>query len=177
MFRQCYVIWIYFELVLALYVGPNRAILAILGHFQPIVPILWQCWTYVGPIFGSLADLTTFSKTLKTYDSRANMPPTQAKAYSNSYCNCFSLMRARKKRLSTFSAGGFSLGRRSYCSFFVSIYLHVFEDGVISREESLGLQALSCPSFRPCSLLDSLLVPRFAAAMTGTAAAPGIEAA
>jgi hypothetical protein len=81
----------------AIYVGPNRAILAILGHFGPIVPILWQCWTYVGPIFGSLADLTTFSKTLKKYDSRANMPPTQAKAYSNSYCNCFSLMRARKK--------------------------------------------------------------------------------
>ena len=101
MFRQCYVIWIYFELVLALYMlaltGPFWPFWAILGHFGPIVPILWQCWTYVGPIFGSLADLTTFSKTLKKYDSRANMPPTQAKAYSNSYCNCFSLMRARKK--------------------------------------------------------------------------------
>ena len=150
---------------------------AILGHFGPIVPILWQCWTYVGPIFGSLADLTTFSKTLKKYDSRANMPPTQAKAYSNSYCNCFSLMRARKKTPRHLQCGPIFPWAEVLLFFFVSIYLHVFEDGVISREESLGLQALSCPSFRPCSLLHSLLVPRFAAAMTGTAAAPGIEAA
>ena len=85
------------------YVAPFRSMLSpsysdSCSYTANVVAMLGLCWDYVRPIFGSLADFTTFLQTDWKAGPRANMPPGQAKTYNA--CNCFWSTRAHKKSLS-----------------------------------------------------------------------------
>ena len=61
--------------------------------------MLDRCSTYVGPIFGSSADFTSFSKTRKNTSFQSKNAP-QGKP--KSYRSCFRITRAQNERLGTF---------------------------------------------------------------------------
>ena len=129
---------------------------AILGPcWAHVGPMLGLCWAHLGRMlghverkFGNLAEFRPLKK--KTWKNTVRRILEQKcsspKLKVNSCCNCFRIMRANKKRIGTFGAGGFwcttYFGRNCHDFFLCEIGRHTCTTPGPSgrRDQSCSLQ-------------------------------------